>query len=48
LRAAHGSLAAGQGEQIVVTVTGNGPPLRSMLTINPGPVTVTVIYRPVN
>ena len=45
---ATGSLAAGQAETIVVTATGNGPPLQSLLTITPGPVTVTVIYRPVN
>ena len=43
---ASGSLAAGQEEQIVVTATGNGPAPRSSLTISPGPLTVTVIYRP--
>jgi RNA polymerase sigma factor (sigma-70 family) len=45
---ATGSLAAGQAETIVVTATSNDPPRRSLLTINPGPVTVTVVYRPVN
>ena len=43
---ASGSLAAGQEEQIVVTATGNGPAPRSSLTISPGPLTITVIYRP--
>ncbi len=40
---ASGSLADGQGEQIVVTAVGDGPPPQSALTISPGGLTVTVI-----
>ena len=43
---AAGSLAAGQSEQIVVTLAGNGPAPTSSLIISPGGLTVTIIYNP--
>ncbi len=42
-----GSLAAGQSVTVTVTAVGNGPPsFSTSLSVDPGPVTVTILYPP--
>lgn len=47
LSPASGSLTAGQSVTITVTTTGNGPPdFQTQLTVDPGGLTVDVLYPP--